>query len=94
MTVCSKVLPDSRDLPVVSINKDGNHWFLLRVRPTKKLIELWDSLGHKPANRHYLESIMRYLYDIDSLRAEGGNLWSREWAQDWQCIDRSWDSLR
>ena len=43
------------------INKAGVHWFLLRVRPAKKTIELWDSTGCDEMNQYYLRLVCCHL---------------------------------
>ena len=64
----------------VPINKDGNHWLLLKVNLPQRTIQLWDSLGIQSTNRLYLDSMLRYLYN-DSHRTGSGDVTSFEaWA--------------
>ena len=41
----------------VPLIKYGNHWLRMRINPAEKQIEiLWDSLGHRPSNWHFIVS--------------------------------------
>jgi hypothetical protein len=45
----------------VPINKNNAHWLFLRVQFRTQIIELYDSLGVKPSNSLYLETMVQYL---------------------------------
>ena len=73
----------------VAINKNGNHWLLLRVNFNSHSIELWDSLceSASESNSIYLEAMLTYLYY--ELNEENSlPIWS-QWILDWQCVDQS-----
>ena len=52
------------------INKGGMYWFLLRIRMAEKSIKIWESLGHNETNHVYLQSVCRYLYNVENHGAQ------------------------
>ena len=68
----------------IPINVGNFHWIFIRVHMRSKTIELYDSMGKKESNDHYLEHTRRYIYD--ALHKHAGDdkppfaVWSQAWA--------------
>ena len=47
----------------IPVNISNEHWILIKVDLRRKEIHLFDSLGKRQSNNHYLEETTRYIYD-------------------------------
>ena len=76
----------------VPINKNNAHWLFLRVQFRTQIIELYDSLGVKPSNSLYLETMVQYLYAEYRRQHQEDAQAFEAWSRTWTTIDRSEES--
>ena len=76
------------------INKNNNHWLLLRVDFEASKIMLWDSLGPDRDNQDYPRHMLQYLYDVHQCLHPDSVQTLESWQDKWTLVDESDDCPR
>ena len=66
----------------IPINIGNSQWIFIRVDMRSKVIELYDSMGKRQSNDHYLKHTTRYIYDALFKHAGEDKPLFADWRQD------------
>ena len=73
----------------VIINKGNMHWLFMKVIPAERKIQLRDSLGIVVGNDQYMQTMLRYLYDVWRETHPATRCDFDQWSGAWTCEDLS-----